>query len=72
MFTLADTFNNNIISRHRSLVAAVRAKGKHLRAIRRRNGQNSYVTYEITGPDGEAVDYDDLINAEEAVRWERM
>jgi hypothetical protein len=72
MFTLTDTFNNNIISRHRSLVAAVRAKGKHARAIRRRNGQNSYVTYNITGPDGAAVDYYDLINAEETVRWERM
>jgi hypothetical protein len=72
MFTLIDTFNNSIISRHRTLVAAVRAKGKHARAIRRRNGQNSYLTYEITGPDGEAVDYYDLINAEETVRCERI
>ncbi len=72
MFTLTDTFNNRPLSRHRSLVAAVRAKSKHFKAIRRRNGENSYVTYEITGPDGAAVDYDDLINAEEAVRWERM
>jgi hypothetical protein len=72
MFTLTDAFNNNIISCHRTLVAAVRAKGKHLRAIRRRYGQSSYLTYKITGPDGAAVDYDDLINAEEAVRCERI
>ena len=72
MFTLTDTFNNRPLSRHRTLVAAVRSKGKHLRAFRRRNGQNSYLTYEITGPDGAAVDYYDLINTEEAVRCERI
>lgn len=72
MFTLIDTFNNSIISRHRSLLNAVRAKGKHLRAIRRRCGQNSYLTYEVTGPEGSPVDYNDLINAEEDVRFERL
>lgn len=72
MYTLTDTFNNHTISRHRTLLAAVRAKGKHLRAVRRRNGSNSYLTYEITGPDGKKVDYDDLIEAEETVRCERI
>jgi len=72
MYTLIDTFNDRPLSRHRSLLAAVRAKGKHLRAIRRRNGENSYLTYEVTGPDGATVDYYDRINAEETVRFERL
>lgn len=72
MFTLTDSFNSCIISRHRTLLAAVRAKSKHLRAIRRRCGPSSYVTYEITGPAGAAVDYYDRINAEETVRCERI
>lgn len=71
MYTLTDTFNHRLISRHRSLLAAVRAKGKHLRTLRRANGPNSYLTYEVTGPDGKRVDYYDLINAEETMRWER-
>ena len=71
-YTLIDTFNSSIISRHRSLLAAVRASGQHARAIRRRNGGNAYVTYEITGTDGKKVDYYDLINAEETVRLERI
>ena len=71
MYTLTDTFNNYPISRHRTLLAAVRAEGKHLRTIRRANGPNSYLTYEITGPDGKRVNYEDLIEAEETIRYER-
>lgn len=72
MYTLTDTFNRCPLSRHRSLLAAVRAEGKHARAIERRYGPNSYLTYEITGPDGKRVDYADLIEAKETVRWERL
>lgn len=71
MFTLTDTFNNVPISRHRTLIVAVRAKRKHARAIRLHNGEGSYITYEITGPDGKRVDYNDLINAEMTVDSER-
>lgn len=67
MYSLLDTFNNVTVSRHRTLIAAVRAKRKHARAIRRYNGPGSYVTYEITGPDGKRVDYNDLISAEMTV-----
>lgn len=67
MFTLTDTFNNVTISRHHTLIAAVRAKRKHARAILRRNGHGSYVPYEITGQDGSRVDYNDLISAEMTV-----
>ena len=50
MITLTDTFNSHIISRHRSVLAAVRAQRRHLRTIRRHNGPTSYLTYSITGP----------------------
>jgi hypothetical protein len=72
VFTLIDTFNDRPLSRHRSLLAAVRAKGKHLRAVRRRNGQNSYLTYEVTGPDGARIDGHELLEAREAVRCESI
>ncbi len=72
MFTLTDTFNNSIISRHRSLLAAVRAERKHARAIRLRNGGNAYVTYKITKPDGSGIDWSELQEAREAVRCENL
>lgn len=68
MYTLTDTFNRLTISRHRTLDAACRAKAKHARAVERRNGRGSYIPYDITGPDGEPVDYCDLIRAEERAR----
>lgn len=71
MFTLTDTFNNVPLSRHHTLIAAVRARRRHARAIRRRNGPGSYVTYEITGQDGKRVDYNDLVDAEMTVDSER-
>jgi hypothetical protein len=48
----------------------VRAKRKHARDIRRRNGPNSYVTYAITDDD-EKVNYYDLLAAEHALDMER-
>ena len=51
MITLTDTFNNRTISRHRTVEAAVKARRKHLRAVRRRNGPGSYLTYSITDDD---------------------
>jgi hypothetical protein len=65
MFTLNDTFNNRIISNHRSLVAAAKAKYKHQLVIERRFGKGAYLTYEITNPDGQKVDEYDLMRAEQ-------
>lgn len=71
MYTLHDTFNSYVISRHRCLVAAVRARRKHARAVRQRNGGNAYVTYKITDDDGDPVDYYDLIATEQQLDMER-
>jgi len=53
---LIDTFNKVEISTHRTLEAAVKAQRKHLAAVKRRNGQNSYLTYAFRYSDGTAVD----------------
>ncbi len=55
MITLTDTFNAVTISRHRSIRAAVLAQRRHLRAVRRMNGQNSYLTYRIAAEDGHDI-----------------
>lgn len=55
MYKLIDSFNDVVISRHRTLKAAQRAMEKHLRAVRRHNGPNSYLTYEITYWNGAIV-----------------
>jgi hypothetical protein len=55
MYILIDTFNNCTISRHRTLEAAIRAQRRHLKGVRRANGPNSYLTYEITR-NGERID----------------
>jgi hypothetical protein len=54
-YILTDTFNNFKISTHRTVEAAVAAQRKHLRAIKRRNGPNSYLTYSITSSDGSDI-----------------
>jgi hypothetical protein len=46
-FTLHDTFNNCEISRHRSIETAVRAQLSHSRAVKRANGQNSFIPTRI-------------------------
>jgi hypothetical protein len=52
---LTDTFNNRQISTHRTIEAAVKAQAKHLRAVRRANGENSYLTYSIDAEDGSDI-----------------
>ena len=47
MIILQDTFNGVQISRHRTVLAAVKAQIRHLRAVRRHNGASSYLTYEV-------------------------
>lgn len=51
-YTLTDTFNDVTISHHRTVLAAVRAKFRHLAAVKRHNGPDSYLTYSITSSDG--------------------
>jgi len=52
---LTDTFNCRTISRHRTVRAAVKARRRHLRAVRRFNGANSYLTYSIRAGDGSDI-----------------
>lgn len=47
-YELHDTFNHKLISSHRTIAAAVAAKRKHLADVKARNGQNSYLTYDVT------------------------
>jgi hypothetical protein len=71
MYTLRDTFNNHPISRHRCLFAAVRARRKHARDIRRRNGGNAYVTYAITDDADERVPSCEIETVEHVLDTER-
>lgn len=45
MIHLIDTFNNCLISKHRTLKAAVKAERNHLKKVKQANGRNSYLTY---------------------------
>ena len=55
MIILTDTFNNSIISRHRTVLAAARAERRHARAVAKRNGGGAYVRYKITAADGSDI-----------------
>lgn len=55
MITLSDTFNNVTISRHRTVRAAVSAQRKHIKAVQKANGANSYITYRIASEDGAEI-----------------
>lgn len=57
-YTLLDTFNDRVISRHKTLEAAVRAEIKHDKAVKKHNGQSSYIPTDILTPDGAPVDAD--------------
>jgi len=52
---LTDTFNNQIISRHRTVLAAARAERRHARSVVRRNGRGSYIPTRIISADGEDI-----------------
>lgn len=55
MFTLIDTFNGTVISRHRTVKAAELARRRHVDMVRKANGANSYVTYSIRADDGRDI-----------------
>jgi hypothetical protein len=46
-YSLHDTFNNCEVSRHRSIETAVRASLRFSRAVKRANGQNSFIPTRI-------------------------
>lgn len=46
-YRLFDTFNNRILSHHRTVDVAVRERSRILRAIRRREGSSSYLPIRI-------------------------
>jgi len=48
MYHLRDTFNGCLISRHRTLEAAIRARRRHAACVAKRNGSGAFLTYEIT------------------------
>ena len=52
-YLLRDTFNDCNISRHSSLENALLARYRHLKAVKKANGANSYLTYEILQKVGE-------------------
>ena len=61
MITLADTFNQSIISTHRTVLAAVRARAAHARRVERRNGRGSYINYSIRSTTGADIREEILI-----------
>ena len=60
---LADTFNNCVISTHRTVAAAVEARAAHSRMIIRKNGRGSYIPYSITSKNGDDIS-EDIFRAE--------
>jgi len=58
MIKLIDTFNNQLISKHKSLRNAIKAQRKHLKAIKKRNGNSSYITYALENEDGTENDWE--------------
>lgn len=65
-YRIYDTFNDRTISTHRTPKAAVKAEVKFLRAVRRSNGQSSYIPTLIEvleAGEWAPVDHDQLIDA---------
>ena len=60
MIILTDTFNKKVLSKHRSVFTAVKAQIKHAKAVKRCNGNTSYVWYSITDESG--VDIKDEVD----------
>lgn len=68
MIELRDTFNDRLISRHRTVLAALKAQMKHLAGVKRANGRDSYLTYAITR-NGGPVGSDEMDAAREKLAW---
>ena len=61
MIILIDTFNQSIISAHRTVLAAVRARAAHARRVVRNNGRGGYISYSIRSSTGEDIGEEILI-----------
>lgn len=70
MITLTDTFNGYVISRHRSVAAAVRARRAHARMIERVNGRGAYIWTSITD-EGRADIKEEIMSAESELAFGR-
>ena len=68
MITLTNTFNNQIISRHRTVQAAVKARSNHSRMISRVNGKGAFVRYGIKSDDGTDIS-EEIFASEEALAF---
>lgn len=69
-FTLHDTFNDRVISVHRSIKTAVHASYRFCRAVKRANGQNSFIPTQIRC-DGKRLDEDQqTLEAAYRIKWE--
>lgn len=60
MIYLIDTFNRITISRHRTILAAVKAARAHDRAVKRANGRDSYIPTTFENSDGSPIDWDEV------------
>ena len=68
MITLTDTFNDQIISRHRTVQAAVRERDAHSRMIERVNGKGSFVFYSIKCESGADIS-EEIFACEESLAF---
>jgi DNA-binding GntR family transcriptional regulator len=62
MYELQDTHNDRTISRHRTLINAIKASRRHAARVARSNGATAYIPTRIT-LDGKPVDPDAYCDA---------
>lgn len=72
MYELYDTFNDRVISRHRTIKNAVRADIRFNRRIKKYHGQSSYIPTQILDSCGDPIidghsEYDQMWEAEAAL-----
>ena len=52
MIILTDDFNKITISKHKTVLNALKAQKRHSRGLKRRNGQNCFIWYSIDDEGG--------------------
>ena len=62
MYQLIDIFNNVIISKHRTLENAIKAKIKHSKVIQNAHGKDAYIPMEIKN-NGQRIDSDEYFTS---------
>lgn len=71
MYQLIDIFNNVIISKHRTLENAIKAKIKHSKVIQKVHGNDAYIPMEIKN-NGQKISYDAYDKASLNVLYEKL